>query len=90
MRVKKNCLEMGLLFADEQTLKRRGARPLEGAWREWNDTLGFGPRVEVLSLDEMDRVEAERERAQRCVVVPHYDRELWLTFLIADAPSEIG
>lgn len=68
MRVKKNCLEMGLLFADEQTLKRRGARPLEGAWREWNETLGFGPRVEVLSLDEMDRVEAERERAQRWVL----------------------
>lgn len=69
MRIKKSCLEMGLLGADDQTLKRRGVRPLEGAWREWNETLGFGPRVEVLSLDEMDRVEAERERANRCVWV---------------------
>lgn len=56
---------MGLLGADEATLKRRAARPLEGAWREWSDTLSYGPRVQVLSLDEMDKVEAERERAAR-------------------------
>jgi hypothetical protein len=67
-RLKKNCLEMGLVGQDDDSAaRRRGARPLEGVWREWNETLSFGPRVEVLSLDEMDRVEADRERAIRCV-----------------------
>ena len=68
MRTKRTCLTMGLLGADDATLKRRGAKPLEGAWREWNETANYGPRVHLLSLDEMDKVEAERERAARYVV----------------------
>ncbi|KAI5474587.1 chromatin structure-remodeling complex subunit SFH1 [Pseudohyphozyma bogoriensis] len=63
-RHKKNCLEMGLVGGD-QGKGKKGAKMLEGVWRDWNDGLNFGPRVEVLSLDEMDRVEADRERAIR-------------------------
>ncbi|BGP40348.1 Chromatin structure remodeling complex protein sfh1 [Rhodotorula kratochvilovae] len=64
-RSKRSCLELGLLHADEATRARRGAKPLEGVWREWNDAEKFGPKVERLSLDELDKMEAERERANR-------------------------
>ena len=65
---KKNCLEMGRVGESADLYyRRRGARVLEGVWREWSDAVTFGPRCEVMSLDEMDRVEADRERAIRCV-----------------------
>lgn len=61
LRHKKNCLEIGLLHAGVRNTK--GARPLEGVWREWSETTNFGPRVELLTLDEIDRLEAEKDRA---------------------------
>lgn len=67
-RSKRACLELGLFHADEATRLRRGAKPLEGVWREWNEAQGFGPRVERLSLDQLDKLEAERERVNRCVL----------------------
>lgn len=75
-RQKKLCLEMGLVGEDASVAesvagRKRGAKQLEGVWRDWPETMSFGPRVEVLSLDEMDRVEADRERAIRCVWVWH-------------------
>lgn len=69
LRLKRSCLELGLLSADDATRNRRGAKALEGVWREWNDADKFGPKVERLSLDELDRVEADRERAARCVAL---------------------
>ncbi|GJN90717.1 hypothetical protein Rhopal_003731-T1 [Rhodotorula paludigena] len=65
LRLKRSCLELGLLSADDATRNRRGAKALEGVWREWNDADKFGPKVERMSLDELDRVEADRERAAR-------------------------
>ncbi|GAA6060000.1 hypothetical protein JCM10212_001158 [Sporobolomyces blumeae] len=64
-RLKKSCLEMGLIGADDWQLRRKGSKPLEGIWREWSEAQTFGPVVERLSLDELDKVEAERERASR-------------------------
>lgn len=66
---KKTCLELGLVGNDLDGgfNRKRGARVLEGVWRDWSDTQSYGPRVEVLSLDEMDRLEADRERAIRLV-----------------------
>ncbi|GAA5941229.1 hypothetical protein JCM3775_006654 [Rhodotorula graminis] len=64
-RSKRACLELGLFHADEATRLRRGAKPLEGVWREWNEAQSFGPRVERLSLDQLDKLEAERERVNR-------------------------
>lgn len=73
-RHKKHCLELGLILggggsggAAEDRLQQRGPQELQGVWREWADVPGFGPRLEVLSLDEMDKVEADRERAIRSV-----------------------
>ncbi|KAK4705948.1 chromatin structure-remodeling complex subunit SFH1, partial [Phenoliferia sp. Uapishka_3] len=68
-RQKKLCLEMGLVGEDTSVAevpgKKRGAKQLEGVWRDWPETMSFGPRVEFLSLDEMDRVELDREREKR-------------------------
>lgn len=65
---KKTCLEMGLVGQDfEGVNRKRGGRVLEGVWREWSEIPNYGPKVEVLSLDEMDRLEADRERAIRLV-----------------------
>ncbi|GAA5959297.1 hypothetical protein JCM21900_003920 [Sporobolomyces salmonicolor] len=64
-RLKKSCIEMGLVGVDEAVMRRRGAKPLEGVWREWNEAQTYGPTVERMTLDELDRVEADRERAIR-------------------------
>ncbi|GAA5850750.1 hypothetical protein JCM5353_000220 [Sporobolomyces roseus] len=64
-RLKKSCLEMGLIGADDWQLRRKGSKPLEGIWREWTEAQSFGPLVSRLTLDELDKVEAERERASR-------------------------
>ena len=50
----------------------RGARNLDGVWREWHDIVSFGPRIEVLTLDDMDKVEADKERAARYVTFLRY------------------
>jgi chromatin structure-remodeling complex subunit SFH1 len=66
-RLKKSCLEMGLIGADDWQLRRKGSKPLEGIWREWTEAQTFGPIVQRLTIDELDKVEAERERASRSV-----------------------
>lgn len=89
---KKTCLEMGLVGqnVDDYSNRKRGARVLEGVWREWTEALNYGPRVETLSLDEMDRVEADRDRAIRSVVVLYALRGLILMMLDStDVRSEI-
>ncbi|KAH7050363.1 hypothetical protein BKA62DRAFT_739217 [Auriculariales sp. MPI-PUGE-AT-0066] len=42
-------------------------RRLKSVWREWNEIeeYGYAPRLEVLSQEELERREMERERAQR-------------------------
>ncbi|BGP16457.1 hypothetical protein JCM10213_003987 [Rhodosporidiobolus nylandii] len=65
IRLKRSCIDMGLVGVDEAVMRRRGPKPLEGVWREWNEAQTYGPRIERMSLDEMDRVEQDRERAIR-------------------------
>ncbi|GAA6028184.1 hypothetical protein JCM8097_006903 [Rhodosporidiobolus ruineniae] len=64
-RLKRSIIEMGLVGVSEAVMRKRGAKPLEGIWREWNDAQTYGPKIERLSLDELDRVEQDRERAIR-------------------------
>ncbi|KZV92276.1 SNF5-domain-containing protein [Exidia glandulosa HHB12029] len=48
--------------------KQGGApRRLKSVWREWNEIeeYGFCPRLEILSQEEVERREIERERASR-------------------------
>lgn len=45
----------------------RGPRALKSVWKDWNDTEEYATRFEVLSLEEVERREIERERASRYV-----------------------
>jgi chromatin structure-remodeling complex subunit SFH1 len=45
----------------------RGAKKMEGVWRDLHDAGDFGPRVEELTPEDIDRVEVDRERHSRRV-----------------------
>lgn len=45
----------------------RGPRALKSVWKDWNDAEEYATRFEVLSLEEVERREIERERASRYV-----------------------
>lgn len=62
LRAKRECLETGLLG---EQMHLRGAKRLEGVWREWSDTLDFGPRVELMDWEELERYDKERDRAAK-------------------------
>lgn len=75
LRCKRECFEHGLIGSntaqqrDVEGIIRRGPRKLEGVWREWTEANNFGPRVEELSVEEIEAAEAERERvAAKCVL----------------------
>jgi len=76
LKHKKDAIEWGVLAGDAgmvgaqrgwgaHAVRSRGPRPLRGVWRDWNDTGEFGPRLEVMSAEEMERREIERERIAR-------------------------
>ncbi|KAG9038798.1 Chromatin structure remodeling complex protein sfh1 [Tulasnella sp. JGI-2019a] len=44
---------------------QRGPRRLKGVWRDWMEFRDYGPRMEVLTNEELERREVERERASR-------------------------
>ncbi|KIP08631.1 hypothetical protein PHLGIDRAFT_104133 [Phlebiopsis gigantea 11061_1 CR5-6] len=43
----------------------RGPKPLRSVWRDWEEAEQFRTRFEVLSAEEVERREIERERASR-------------------------
>ncbi|PWZ00432.1 SNF5-domain-containing protein [Testicularia cyperi] len=43
----------------------RGPRPLEGIWRDWNDSREFGPLMERLNDDDLEKLEEANIRASR-------------------------
>lgn len=45
----------------------RGPKPLRSVWRDWQEAEEFRTRFEVLSAEEVERREVERERASRYV-----------------------
>lgn len=47
----------------------RGPKTLKSAWRDWADIEEFRTKFEVLSSEEVEKREIERERASRCVSV---------------------
>lgn len=67
IRIKRHLVQMGIIPLQEpqEGKPQRGAKPLEGAWRDFYDHAAFGPRVQVLTLDQMDKRDEERERALR-------------------------
>jgi chromatin structure-remodeling complex subunit SFH1 len=47
----------------------RGPRILRSVWRDWAEAEEFKTRWEMLSQEEVERREIERERASRCVSI---------------------
>ncbi|KDQ16751.1 hypothetical protein BOTBODRAFT_30664 [Botryobasidium botryosum FD-172 SS1] len=62
LRHKRDAIEWGVLGGDQ---RRKGSKVLKGVWRDWVEAKEYGPRLEVLSAEEMEKREMERERAAR-------------------------
>lgn len=45
----------------------RGPKTLKSVWRDWVEAEEFRTKFEVLTAEEVERREIERERASRCV-----------------------
>jgi chromatin structure-remodeling complex subunit SFH1 len=43
----------------------RGPKPLKSVWRDWSEAEEFRTRFEILSQEEVERREVEKERASR-------------------------
>ena len=56
----------------------RGPKTLRSAWRDWAETEEFRTKFEVLTADEVERREMERDRATRFVASKHDTSRLWL------------
>ena len=65
----------------------RGPKPLRSVWRDWEEAEQFRTRFEVLSAEEVERREIERERASRCVG-SHRRRNLAVLTLLTDGCGE--
>lgn len=49
----------------QSQLTERGSRRLEGVWRDYHDSKEFGPLLEMLTEEELERIEQEAIRASR-------------------------
>lgn len=70
----------------------RGPKPLRSVWRDWAEAEEFRTRFEVLTAEEVDRREIERERATRyvrclfvmslllSVFLPSLGNDVWSSF----------
>jgi hypothetical protein len=74
LKHKKDAIEWGVLTAEPLSARARarnpfgpGPRPLVGVWRDWTEVPEFTPRLEVMSQEELERRELERERIARFV-----------------------
>lgn len=46
---------------------QRGPRRLKGVWRDWMEVKDYGPRIDELTSEELEKREMEKERASRSV-----------------------
>lgn len=75
LKHKKDAIEWGVLGVnggaslEDGGYKRnqRGPRKLRGVWRDWMEFSNYGPRMEILTPEELEKKEMERERASRYV-----------------------
>jgi len=59
----------------------RGPKTLRSVWRDWAEAEEFRTKFEVLTADEVERRDMERDRATRFVIfhIPSVLCDLWLT-----------
>ncbi|KAG8912677.1 Chromatin structure remodeling complex protein sfh1 [Tulasnella sp. 417] len=70
---KKDAIEWGILGGGGGAVpedggyrrNQRGPRRLRGVWRDWMEFKDYGPRMEILTPEELEKKEMERERASR-------------------------
>ncbi|PLW54977.1 hypothetical protein PCANC_02747 [Puccinia coronata f. sp. avenae] len=43
----------------------RGPKKLEGVWRDWHEANHFGPKLQLIHVDDLEWTEIEKERAAR-------------------------
>lgn len=60
----------------------RGPKPLRSVWRDWAEAEEFRTRFEVLTAEEVERREIERERATRYVCSFFRQKHALMTYLI--------
>ncbi|KAG8940386.1 Chromatin structure remodeling complex protein sfh1, partial [Tulasnella sp. 419] len=67
LKHKKDAVEWGIIGGDRAEGGRghRGPRRLKGIWRDWMEVKDYGPSIEELTPEELERREMERERASR-------------------------
>jgi chromatin structure-remodeling complex subunit SFH1 len=53
------------LAATRWTKEGRGPKPLRSVWRDWQEAEEFRTRFEILTAEEAERRDYERERASR-------------------------
>ena len=75
LKHKKDAIEWGVLTVEPLSARSRarnpfgpGPRPLVGVWRDWTEVAEFTPRLEIMSQEELERRELERERISRFVL----------------------
>lgn len=74
LKHKKDAIEWGVLTVEPLSARARarnpfgpGPRPLVGVWRDWTEVAEFTPCLEIMSQEELERRELERERIARFV-----------------------
>lgn len=67
LKHKKDALELGVLGGgeDENAKRKRGARRMEGVWRDWWEREEFGPVLIEMDIYEMEKREQEKARTSR-------------------------
>jgi chromatin structure-remodeling complex subunit SFH1 len=76
---KKDAIEWGVIGGDKEAEgmkdktglgmgwgRTKGPKVLQSVWREWTEAEEFRTRFEVLTAEEVERREIEKERASRC------------------------
>ena len=64
LRHKKECLQTGLVNNTSHN-DSRGPKRMLGVWRDLADAPSFGPRVDILTPDDIVGMEVEQERAHK-------------------------
>lgn len=65
LRLKKDCIELGLVGGGLADSNAKGPKKLESIWRDWNEAKGFVPHLEILSPEDIDALEFEKEKNAR-------------------------
>ncbi|KAF8316161.1 hypothetical protein DL93DRAFT_797049 [Clavulina sp. PMI_390] len=72
LKHKKDAIEWGVFNTEPLSARARqrnpfglGPKPLKAVWRDWIEVGDFTPRLEVMSQEELERREIERERIAR-------------------------